>query len=149
MLADVLEARIAHERAGQKAGFGQDLVSVADAEDETARSRELLHRLHNGREAGDGAGAEIVTVGKAAGNQNRVHAGKVFGIVPKKGNRLTSYLGYDVEGVVIAIRTREDQGLRNFIVKAYQLGRGEPGTFLGAGRTLWYQMKHSILVGDL
>ncbi len=35
-LADVFHADIPQQRAGQQSGFGQDLESVADAEDESA-----------------------------------------------------------------------------------------------------------------
>jgi hypothetical protein len=42
LLADVLEAGVAHERAGQQAGFGEDLEAVADAEDEAAGGGEAL-----------------------------------------------------------------------------------------------------------
>jgi hypothetical protein len=69
LLADVLEAGVAHERAGQQAGLGEDLEAVADAEDQAAAGGKPLDRLHDRRKAGDGAGAQVIAVGKAAGTR--------------------------------------------------------------------------------
>ena len=54
------------------AALRQDLKSVADAQHQAARGRELLDRLHNGREVSDGAGAKIIPIGEAAGHQDRI-----------------------------------------------------------------------------
>ena len=63
LLADVLEAGVAHERAGKQAGLGEDLKAVADAEDKATGVGELFHGLHDGSEAGDCAGPEVVAIG--------------------------------------------------------------------------------------
>jgi hypothetical protein len=88
LLADVFEASVAHERAGKKTGFGEDLEAVADAEDETAGVGEVATDCMTGREAGDGAGAEVVAVGEAAGNEDCVDVLEVFGVVPEEGDWL-------------------------------------------------------------
>jgi len=36
MLAHVFQSRVAHQRAGEQAGFAQDLEAVTDAEDESS-----------------------------------------------------------------------------------------------------------------
>ena len=65
---------IAQQRAGEQAGFHQNLEAVADAEHEAAVGGELLHRAHDGREAGDGAAAQVIAVGEAAGEDDGVEA---------------------------------------------------------------------------
>ena len=59
-------------RAGQQVRLGENLEAVADAEDRHAGLRLLDDGLHHRREAGDGAGAQIVAVGEAAGQHHRV-----------------------------------------------------------------------------
>ena len=103
LLADVLLAGVAHERAGQKAGFAEDLEAVADAEDEAVVGGELLDRLHDGGKAGDGSGAEVIAVGKTAGNEDGVAALKVGGGVPEKGDGFAGDGGDDVVGIVVAV----------------------------------------------
>ena len=69
LLADVLEAGVAHQRAGQQAGLAEDLEAVADAHHEAAGVGKPAYRLHDWREARDGAGAQVVAVGEAAGTR--------------------------------------------------------------------------------
>jgi len=109
LLADVLEAGVAHERAGEQAGFREDLEAVADAEDQAATVGEALDRLHDGREAGDGAGAQVIAVGKAAGDEDSVDAAKVFRVVPEEGDGLMGDFGDHIVGIVIAVGTGKDQ----------------------------------------
>ncbi len=94
---------------GQQTGLGQDLKPVADAQHQAATRGKLLHRTHHRRKARNGAGAEIVAVGKAAGNQYRIHPLQVFGIMPQKGDRLVGDLGDHVVRIVIAIRARKNE----------------------------------------
>ena len=70
--AQELEAAVLLQRAGQQAGLGEDLEAVADADDRAAVRRELRHRAHHRGEPGDGAGAEVVAMGEAAGDDDRV-----------------------------------------------------------------------------
>ena len=71
--ADELEAAIAHQRARQQAGFHQNLEPVADAQHQPACGRELLHRAHHRRELGDGAAAQVIAIGEAAGQNHGIH----------------------------------------------------------------------------
>ena len=109
LLADVFEAGIAHECAGEQTGFAKDLKAVADAENQAAGGSELLDRLHNGSEVSDGAGAEVVAVGEAAGNNDGIAVFEVFGLMPQEGGRLTGNFGDSVVSVVIAIGSGKDE----------------------------------------
>ena len=64
--------RVLLQRAGQQAGLGEHLEAVADADDRAAGGGEVGDRVHHRREAGDGAGAQVVAVGEAAGDDDRV-----------------------------------------------------------------------------
>jgi hypothetical protein len=109
LFADVLLSGVAHERAGEQAGLTEDLEAVADAEDEAAVRSEFLDGLHDGREAGDGAGAEIVSVGEAAGDEDGVAPFEVVRRVPEEGDGLACDFGDDVVGVVIAVGAGKDE----------------------------------------
>ena len=91
--ADELEAAIADERAGQQAAFDQDLEAVADAEHQPAIGGELLHRLHHGRELGDGAAAQIIAVGEAAGQNHRIDVAQAGRVVPDEFRLLAEVVG--------------------------------------------------------
>ena len=59
----------AHQGAGQDAGFGEDLEAIADAENAHALFCLFQKVGHNGRAGGNGAGPQIVTIGKSAGQK--------------------------------------------------------------------------------
>jgi hypothetical protein len=77
-----VEGAIANEGARQEARFTKDLEAVADAEEEFTGSGVLFHGLHDGREAGDGPAAEVIAIGKSAGQDDEVVAGERFVLVP-------------------------------------------------------------------
>jgi hypothetical protein len=106
--ADEAEAGVAHHGAGEEAGFEKDLETVADAEDKAAVSCEFSDGVHDGREAGDGAGAEIVAVGEAAWEDDGVAIVEVFGLVPDEFDGLLEYVADGVEGVMIAVGPGKD-----------------------------------------
>jgi len=108
MAADEAEAGVAHHGAGEKAGFEQDLETVADAEDEAAVFCEFGNGIHHGREAGDGTGAEIVAVGEAAGEDDGVAILQIFGLVPDEFDGLLEDVADGVEGVVVAVGPGKD-----------------------------------------
>jgi len=109
LLADVFETGVAHERTGEQAGLSEDLEAVADAQDQAASGCKALDRLHDGREAGDGAGAQVIAIGKAAGNQDCINALKILGVVPEEGDGLMSDFGNHVVSVVVAVGAGKDQ----------------------------------------
>src|SRR5580700_4327504 len=57
----------------------------------------------------NGASAQVIAVGKPAWDQHRVDALKILAVVPKKGDWLMRDLGDHVVGVVVAVRSGEDQ----------------------------------------
>jgi len=101
--ANEAEAGVAHHGAREKAGFEEDLETVADAEDEAAAAREFGDGVQDGRKAGDGASAEIVAVGKTAREDEGVATVEVFGLVPDEFDGLLEDVADGVEGVVVAV----------------------------------------------
>jgi len=79
------------------------------------RRRRTFHGLHDGSEAGDCAGAEVVAIGEAAGHEHRIDSLEIVGVVPEKGDRLTRDVGDHVLRVVIAVGTGKNQN-PNFMV---------------------------------
>ena len=73
---------VAEQRAGQEAGLAEHLKAVADSEHEAAVTREVDHGLHRRREARDRAGTQVVAIGEAAGDDDRVGAFEVALAVP-------------------------------------------------------------------
>jgi len=106
--ADEAETGVAHHGAGEEAGFEKDLEAVADAEDEAAVFCEFGDGIHDRRKASDGAGAEIVAVGKAAGEDDGVAAVEVFRLVPDEFDGLLEDVADGVEGVVVAVGPGKD-----------------------------------------
>ena len=62
MFATELQRAVADERAGEQAGLAQNLEAIADAEDKPAVGGEGLHGLHDGAEARNRAGAQVIPV---------------------------------------------------------------------------------------
>jgi len=106
--ADIAEARVAHHGAWKQARFQEDLKAVADAEDGAAGFREFRDGVHDRREAGDGAGAEVVSVSEAAGEDDGIAILDIFGLVPDKFDGLAEDRAEGVESVVIAVGPGED-----------------------------------------
>ena len=70
LAADEAQRGVGQQRARQQARLAQDLEAVADAEHRAAVAGELDDRLHDRREARDRAGAQVVAVGEAAGDDD-------------------------------------------------------------------------------
>ena len=73
--ADEAQRRVAHQDSGQHAALDQDLEAVADAENQPAAVGMGANGLYHRRAAGDGAAAEIVAEGEAAGQHGEIGAG--------------------------------------------------------------------------
>ena len=102
VLAVKLEIAIAQHRPRQQARLEQHLEAVADAEHRPALAGELRDRGHDRREPGDRAGAQIVAVREAAGQDHDVGALQARLLVPDE----LGVLAEDVLGGVIARRDR-------------------------------------------
>ena len=103
LFADVFQPGIAHQRSGQQAGLAKDLKAIADAEYQAAGGCEFLDRLHDGRKTGNGTGAQVVAVGKAAGHKNRITIFQVGGFMPEQRDGLVHHVRNGVVGVVVAV----------------------------------------------
>jgi hypothetical protein len=118
--------RVAHQCARQQTRLGEDLEAIADSQHQPAARGKPLHRLHDRRKMRNGAGAQVIAVGKPARNQHRVHALEILAVVPKKGDWLVRDLGDHVVGVMVAVRSGENQHSKfhAFRVSAWRRLRG-------------------------
>src|ERR1019366_2079310 len=91
----------------QKSSLAKNLETVADAEDEAARACEFFDRAHHRGKPCNRAGTQIVAVGKATRQNNRVKTGNLFGLMPEEFDGLVEDLAKRVVGVVVAIRSRK------------------------------------------
>ena len=74
---------VADECAGQQVRLTQDLEAVADAQDGQASSGFAHDLAHDGSGRRDRAAAQVVAVGEAAGDDDRVDAVQVGVLVPQ------------------------------------------------------------------
>src|SRR5438128_1776221 len=81
--AAVLERGIAYQRPGQEVRLAEDLETVADAPHEPAAIRKLSDLLHDRGKSRDRSRAEVVAVGKTAGQDDTVAAFEVGVLVPQ------------------------------------------------------------------
>ena len=75
---------------GSSPRFAQDLKAVADAEHQPAIGRELAHRIHDRRAAGNRAAAQIVAVGKPARHDDEIGARRQRGVGMPHHRRLAA-----------------------------------------------------------
>ena len=78
--ADEAKLRVAHQHAGQEPGLAGDLKAVAHRQHEPAFGGEAAHRVHDRRARRDGAAAQIIAIGKAAGNDDEIGAGRQLAV---------------------------------------------------------------------
>ena len=108
-LAAKLEGGVADQRAWQESRLAQDLEAVADAPDKTAPVRELSHFFHDRCKPRDRPRAQVVTIGKAAGQDDAIASFEVRVLVPQVGQLLAEHLVDDPAAVAIGPRAREDE----------------------------------------
>src|SRR5260221_471936 len=150
--ADEAKTGVAHHGAGKQARFAKRLKTIADAEDHAAGACEFFDGLHDGRKARDGAGAKIVAVGEAAGQDDGVAIREVLRLVPDEFDGLVQDAAERVKRVVIAIRAGKDydselhrvgspRGIRgNPILAQTPAAESAPAAragFFGGGVLLW------------
>jgi hypothetical protein len=86
---DEAQPGVPGKRAGQQVRLAQDLEAVADAEHRQPSPGRRDEFLHDRREPGDGAAAQVITVGEATGQDHRVGTAQVTVVMPQR-NRLRS-----------------------------------------------------------
>src|SRR5258707_325999 len=116
--ADEAQAAVAHHRAGEQARFAENLEAVANSQDHAAALGEFLDRFHDRGKARDGAGAQIIAVGKSTGQDDSIAIRKIFGLVPDKFDRLVKDVADGVKRVVVAIGPGENDNSKFHVVPA-------------------------------
>ena len=97
---------VADQRAGEQVRLAEDLEAVADAEDRQAALCGGDQGVHHGCEPGDRAAAEVVAVGEAAGQHDRVDGLQGAVAVPQ-GDRVAAGQPHGAGGVDVVERARE------------------------------------------
>src|SRR4029077_542502 len=80
--ADETQSFIAHQGAGEKAGFAENLEAIANAQHEATGTSEACDGVHHRRETRDRAGAQIIAVRETAGQNDGVKTCEVLRLVP-------------------------------------------------------------------
>ena len=102
-MADEAQPPVAAQGPVKQVGFGKDLEAVADAQHQASGSGKGCHFLHDGAEAGHRAGAQVVTVGEPAGQDDAVGVFEIVVLVPEVVRVGFGKAGEDVTGVVVAV----------------------------------------------
>ena len=90
---------------GSRPALAESLEAVADAHHGASFRGGGLHRVHHGREAGDGAGAQVVAVGKATRQDDGLGGAERGLLVPDVLDFLAEHVLEDVVGVLVAVGT--------------------------------------------
>src|SRR5688500_14021534 len=108
MFAMKLQVAVAQHRTREQPGFAENLKAIADPEHGAAAAGKFRHAGHDWREPGDGAGAEVIAVREASRQHH--HVGPLQGgfLVPDEFRILPEHVPGGMIGVVIAIRSGED-----------------------------------------
>src|SRR5690606_34495469 len=106
-LADEPQRAIAHQGAGQEAGFHEDLETVADTENLDALLGLFADRLHDGHAGGDRAAAQVIAVGKAAGDDDQIDIRNFRCRLPDRLRPLPGNLRQGIDHVAVAVETGE------------------------------------------
>ncbi len=103
VIADEMQIAIANQRAGQQAGFAQNLKAVANPQHQISFRGEFFHRIHHRGKPRQGPGAQIISVRKTPGNDHGVITGKIGFAMPDEIDWLAYVFRDHVICVVIAI----------------------------------------------
>jgi hypothetical protein len=101
--ADELAVIVADQRSGQEVGLAQDLEAVADPEHRQPLLSTRDHRAHHRCETRDRAATQVVAVGEAAGQDDRVDSSQVLVTVPQR-DRLVARKAYGARRVHVVER---------------------------------------------
>ena len=125
LAADEAQRGVGQQRARQQARLAQDLEAVADPQHRAALARELDDRPHDRREAGDRPDAQVVAVGEAARDDDRVDALQVGVGVPEELGVADALGGLQRVDVVAGPREPDDADLhvRDLVVLDERVGQ--------------------------
>src|SRR5690606_11370790 len=102
---------------------------VADAEDFYAAGSTFAQLVHDRRARGDGAAAEIVAIGEAAGNDDKINIRNIGVLMPDDCRSLAPDLGQGRDHVAVTVKAREhdDSCLHRWILAVSGNARGPFG----------------------
>src|SRR5207342_528171 len=106
--ADELELPVRTEDAGEETGLAEDLEPVADAEHRPTSNGELADYRHEGREARDRAGAQVVAVREASRKHDGRGLGWQLGVRVPDELRLGANRTQRPRSVVVVVRAGKD-----------------------------------------
>ncbi|MFM2139628.1 MAG: hypothetical protein RJA57_1935 [Bacteroidota bacterium] len=102
---------IAKQGTGKQPGFAEDLKPVTDTEYLAPRSGEFNNALHHGTEPGDGAAAEVISIGESTRQYDAVLGGKateVTVLVPEHDYVLVQFELQGILHIAVTIGTGEN-----------------------------------------
>jgi len=106
-LAAERDAFIADQRSGQESGFTQDLEPVADAQHQSAAVGKLLHSGHDVAVAGDGAGAQIISIAETSRDNDRIGVAQAGIFMPEQAGIVAQNVFENVNTVLVTITSRK------------------------------------------
>jgi hypothetical protein len=104
MLTTKLEGAVADQRAGEQAGFTQDLKPVAYAKHKPTIGREGLNRFHYRTEPGDGAGPQIIAITEAARDDYGIGSSQGVVFVPNQPSGVPHDIAQDMNRILVTVR---------------------------------------------
>ena len=108
---DIFQPGIFDKDTWQEAGFQQDLKAVTDPHHRPAAGGMIQHGFHDWRAGSQRATPQIVTIGKAAGNDGKVNRVKRRFLVPDQRRATASQPFNGHHHVAVAIRSgKHDDG---------------------------------------
>lgn len=103
VFADKAGRGVLHQSPVQQTRFGQYLKAVANPHYIAAPLGMLNHLVHNGRKAGNGTRAQVVAIGKPAGQKDKIAALEVMVFVPKRHHLRTQIGTQAINQILVAI----------------------------------------------
>ncbi len=103
VLANEALPLIHEESARKELGFTKDLKPVADPQDQATLRGMLHHLLHDGGKAGNSTSAQIIPVGKAAGEDDQFGPLEVPVLMPEGTDLSSKDFGEGISDVLIAV----------------------------------------------
>src|SRR5438876_383303 len=111
-LTSKLAGRVPEECPGEQSSLLQDLKAVADSQHQSAPIRKVADRLYHRCEARDRAAAQIVTVGKPAGQDDQLQIVQIALAMVDVAHRLAEDLADRMGTVPVTPGAREDDDPR-------------------------------------
>src|SRR5207245_5154658 len=102
------ERAVGEQRPGEQPRLAQDLEAVADAQHEATLAGVPRHGVHDGRELGQRAAAEVVAVREAARQDDAVRAAERAVLVPERHRLVAQHALGGAQRVPVVVGAGED-----------------------------------------